>query len=113
MPASRILIFLIVSAIVMQNTCPYGWAAKTAFASPQASHCPMKEHHRPSEPDNGGGVKKDFSNTSQVFVIHCSKPASAVGFFSPAARNIIAEMDKFRVVSPEPPLRPPAFSLPS
>jgi len=41
----RLLLFLISFSLILQNTCPCGFAAKTAFASPQMHACPS--HHSP------------------------------------------------------------------
>lgn len=39
----RILLLLLVFSIALQNTCPYGFAAKTSFAALQTHECPMKK----------------------------------------------------------------------
>ena len=46
----RLLLFLLAFSLVLQNTCPYGFAAKTAFAAPHTHDCPLKkDHHSPSK----------------------------------------------------------------
>ncbi len=50
MKMMRILLLLLTFSIVLQNTCPYGFAAKTSFAAPQTHECPMKKGgHSPAE----------------------------------------------------------------
>lgn len=41
----RALFFLLAFSLVLQNTCPHGFAAKTVFAAPQTHDCPFKKSH--------------------------------------------------------------------
>lgn len=109
----RILIFLIATAIVMQNTCPYGWAAKTVFMSSHASacrHCPMKEA---CPPDAQNHIKKDLSYINHCFLIHVSKLDNTFQILSPINRAPGIKSDQFNDVHLEPLLRPPVRSLSS
>ncbi len=48
MKLMRLLLFLLVFSLVLQNTCPHGFAGKTAFAAPHTHDCPSKKsHHAP------------------------------------------------------------------
>jgi len=50
MKLMRLILFLLVISLVLQNTCPYGYAAKTAFAASHTHDCPMKKsHHSPAK----------------------------------------------------------------
>lgn len=40
------LLLLLSLALVLQNTCPYGFAAKTAFVAPHTHDCPLKKDHQ-------------------------------------------------------------------
>jgi len=40
----RILLFLLAFSLILQNTCPYGFAAKTAFAAPHSHQCSFHRH---------------------------------------------------------------------
>ena len=107
----RILIFLIAIAIVMQNTCPYGWAAKTIFMSSHSSlcpHCPMKETH---PPDANNCVKKNLSNINHCFLIHVVEPNNTFQILSQIDRAPAIMSDQFNDVHLEPLLRPPVFRL--
>ena len=107
----RILIFLIATAIVMQNTCPYGWAAKTVFMSSHASlcpHCPMKEAY---PPDTRNHVKKNLSNINHCFLIHVAEPINTFQILSLIDRAPAIKSDQFNDVHLEPLLRPPVLSL--
>ncbi len=50
---SRVLtvILLLIVALLIQNTCPRGFAGKSTVAS-ACSHCPHKQEHQPA-PDSG------------------------------------------------------------
>ena len=58
---AKFLIASIVLAIALQNTCPYGYAGKTAIASPQAHNCPL--HHQTEKSD---GQKKMAENPRDI-----------------------------------------------
>lgn len=50
MKIMRILLLLLAFSIVLQNTCPYGFAAKTSFAALQTHECPLKKGgHSPAK----------------------------------------------------------------
>jgi len=109
----RILIVLIATAVVMQNTCPYGWAAKTVFMSFHASlcpHCPIKEAN---PPDTRKHVKKNLSNINHSFLVHVVEPNNTFQKLSPIDRAQAIKSDQFNDVHLEPLLRPPASSLSS
>jgi hypothetical protein len=69
----RLLIVFVALSISIQNTCPQGWAAKTAFvnccAAKQSAHCPMHEQKQPRQ-DRRNDSKQGISNVKQAFVIH-------------------------------------------
>ncbi len=106
----RILIFLIATAIVMQNTCPYGWAAKTVFMSSHASlcpHCPMKDAN---PPDTHKDVKKNLSNINHSFLVHVVAPNNTFQMLSLVDSAPAIKSDQFKDVHMEPLLRPPVLS---
>ncbi|HUO77871.1 MAG TPA: hypothetical protein VMU21_09885, partial [Thermodesulfovibrionales bacterium] len=69
----HVLIPVLAVAIGMQNTCPQGWAAKTAFVTCKGSHCPMKEH-KPAKTADHADTKKAISNVKQTFVLNIVRP---------------------------------------
>ena len=42
-----IVLFLLIFALLVQNTCPQGFAGKSAVAA-SCSHCPQKQMHKPA-----------------------------------------------------------------
>jgi hypothetical protein len=50
MKLKLVLLSLLFLSLVLQNTCPYGFEAKTAFAAVQAPDCPhSKSRHSPEK----------------------------------------------------------------
>jgi hypothetical protein len=107
----RGIVTLIVFAIVLQNTCPYGYAGKTAVAAPHVHHCPLKDHQpqKSGSPDN---FTEDFKNLNHAYVFSSEGVACGLKLFGPAqtATTIAAygHEDAFLI----PPLRPPRFTSP-
>ncbi len=115
MPRMRFLVYLIVFSITIQNTCPYGWAGKTALISPQVApcqHCPIKEDRRPAESDARKDFKKDLSYINHLFVILTSTPDTAFQILSPIDRAPHIKSGQFRDVHLDPLLRPPVLDSP-
>lgn len=107
----RFLVFLIGLSLAIQNTCPYGWAAKTAFISPdksQCSHCPLKSKEG-TKPDAGNDFKKDISSLNDIFVLDLGGHEPLLKFFSPLRRTIATNNHRAYSVFLEPLLRPPVF----
>jgi hypothetical protein len=46
-----ILLFLLIFSLLIQNTCPQGFAGKSTVAS-TCSHCPQKQTHKPAMEGN-------------------------------------------------------------
>jgi len=109
----RVVLFLLAFSLVLQNTCPYGFAAKTAFATcgstQHSSHCPMHEQKQ-SKQDGQNDVKKEFSQAKQIFVLSISQPDNSFQILSPAIKAVSQISNDFKDVFSEPPLRPPLTS---
>jgi hypothetical protein len=106
----RFLIVLIAFSLTIQNTCPYGWAAKTVFLSPHSSycpHCPLKEQSSPAKSDARNDVKKDISGVNHFFVLHAMKPETAFQILSLMDKVLISKAAQLKDVYLEPHLRPP------
>jgi len=105
----RFLIFLVAFAIILQNTCPYGWAGKTAFAASHVSHCPMKDRQRPAKTNDRDDVKKELSNAKQTFVFSVGTSGNTFRLLALISCTISVKTDNVKDVFSEPLLRPPAF----
>jgi hypothetical protein len=106
----RFLIFLVAFAIILQNTCPHGWAGKTAFAASHVSHCSMKDPHRPAKTNDWDDVKKELSsNAKQTFVFSVGTSDNTFRLLAPIGCTVSVKTDNVKDVFSEPLLRPPAF----
>lgn len=101
--------FLLVFALLIQNTCPHGFAGKTAVAQ-ACANCPMKHHL--IAPD---GQDQIVSSTSSVhFPLYVFEAPKTVHTFRlepiKSARPVLA--NGYRDALPDQFLRPPrALSL--
>lgn len=110
----RLLIVLVALSISIQNTCPRGWTAKTAFvtcgAAKQSSHCP-KHEQKQSNQDRRDDVKRGISNVKQAFVIHIVGHDNAYQILEyKTDTHPIASLTLTEIFS-EPLFRPPIFSI--
>ncbi len=102
---SGFVIFILAFALLIQNTCPHGFAGKTSVAS-TCKNCSMKQHHSVS-PD---AQKKITSSAMPVhlplFVFAVPKTIHTFQL-SPitAARPIL--IDPYKDALPDELLRPP------
>jgi hypothetical protein len=102
-----VIVPLIVLGIVLQNTCPFGLAGKTALASPIVHHCPLKDHHKPC---NSGPGARDLQDMQKNF-----KPFTLMGFTVEsgdepellAERAEAALADRYEEVIVPLPIKPP------
>ena len=104
----RILIAALIIAIGIQNTCPHGWAAKSAYISSHVSHSsPIKEHnHSPQD-----GTRKESSHVNQFFVFHVSRPETTAQNTSSVHTDIPFISHPFLEVFSDPLIKPPTDHL--
>ena len=65
-----VILFFLIFALLIQNTCPQGFAGKSAVSSASAcSHCPHKQEHQPAP--NSGKLSIASHSTSHlpIFVL--------------------------------------------
>lgn len=107
----RILIAALIIAIGIQNTCPHGWAEKSAFVSSHISHCvPMNDHKHP-DPDRSDDSSKVSSHVNQTFVFHVSTPAIAAQNIFAVHADIPFVSEPILEVFSDPLLKPPTCNL--
>jgi predicted histidine transporter YuiF (NhaC family) len=107
----RVLIAALIIAIGIQNTCPHGWAAKTAFLSSHVTHCgPMKEHKN-SDTDSRDHSRKGSCHVNQTFVFHVSTPETTSQNTASVHTAIPYVTDPLLEVFSDPLLKPPPFAL--
>lgn len=102
----RLLILFLLVSFLVQNTCPYGLAAKTGFAAKEIHHCPMKKHS--SKPDDDSSSKV-MRQTGQTFVFTVNRAINAAPFSSPKIFYSVSELNIYKNIFSEPPAKPPRF----
>ncbi len=99
------IIFILAFALLIQNTCPHGFAGKSSVAA-TCKHCPMKQQQKMA-PD---GQKKIMSAHSQVhfplFVFSVPKTIHTFQL-SPIETARAVLIDRYKDALPDELLRPP------
>ena len=106
----RAIILALALAIGIQNTCPHGWAAKTAFVPCQKAHCPMKENQPPKTEDQTD-TKHAVSNVKQTFVFNIVTPDNTFQIPAQTDGSIAIDPPEFKEIFSDPLFRPPIFPL--
>jgi hypothetical protein len=109
----HLLIAVFILAVIIQNTCPHGLAAKTSFATcgtaKQSSHCPMHEQKQPKQ--NGqDDAKRGISNAKQHFVLHMVTPDNTCQLLDLSLDKLSVDSLSFAEIFSDPLLRPPISS---
>jgi hypothetical protein len=102
----RTVIALFVLALLVQNTCPAGWAAKSGLVSSHVHDCPFKQH-RPVKHGSDGKVARDFSNAGQYFQLGGWQSGSPDGTLSASEGISPVKEDKYEEAVQDPSFRPP------
>jgi hypothetical protein len=106
----RVLILLIVFTLSIQNTCPYGLAAKTGFASPRMHLCPCAKKAAEQSQAAEKTSKRVFLATGPSFVfIGQERTFSYLPHVSLGVCAAFSE-DLYQSISLNPPEKPPRFS---
>ncbi len=104
-PRVLTIILLLIVALLIQNTCPRGFAGKSTVAS-ACSHCPHKQEHQPA-PDSGKvSIASHSTAHPPMFVLdipntHPTFRFAAVAIPQPAIPNT------YRNTAPDQLLQPP------
>jgi hypothetical protein len=100
----RMLLLLLSFSLILQNTCPYGFAAKTAFVAPHTHACPF--HHYPPK-----GQRAVDDNSSKViypaFVMTVPLVQPSIQPIPISTSYILFPSDKYINPFKEPLIKPP------
>jgi hypothetical protein len=104
MKLMRILFFLLALSLILQNTCPYGFAAKTAFAAQHSQRCPFHHHQT-----NGQGTVDDNSGKAvyPAFVMVTPFVQPSVVHFPLSADYLLFSSGRYVNPFKEPLIKPP------
>ncbi|HEX8949985.1 MAG TPA: hypothetical protein VF790_13535 [Dissulfurispiraceae bacterium] len=105
MKTARLLLFFLALALVVQNTCPYGFAAKTGFAAPHTHACPLKasRHHGPAKERDTSGKA-----TYPAFVVTVAEARPCIRRFHIDTNYTLFVPDIYKAPCKEPLHKPPA-----
>ena len=104
----RALLFLLAFSLVVQNTCPYGFAGKTAFAAPYTHGCPFKKaHHGP--PKDKASVDENMGKVFCASFVLSIPDVQALSLRLQANASFFPmPFDNYKNPFKEPLIRPPA-----
>lgn len=108
MKLARLLLLFLAFSLIIQNTCPYGMAAKTGFAAKEIHHCPLKKHST-SKTDADDTAPKAMFQPGQTFVFTVSRAINAAPLSSPKIFYSVSELNIYKNIFSEPPAKPPRF----
>ncbi|MBI5741337.1 MAG: hypothetical protein HZA16_11550 [Nitrospirae bacterium] len=107
MKLMRLLLFLLAVSLVLQNTCPYGYAAKTAFVAPLTHDCPMnKSHHSPSK-ERGSVDDNQGKALYPLFVFSVPDSRTVISSFQTHAEYTALSSGNYKDHFREPSIQPP------
>ena len=101
----RFIIFLLVAALLIQNTCPFGAAGKSSVVT-ACGLCPLKHSFVPAGKDQHTLVNDASSVHYPVYVFSVPKTIHTFQFeFIKSSRPVLA--DAYKDALPDELLRPP------
>jgi hypothetical protein len=100
----KMFLFLLSFSLILQNTCPYGFAAKTAFAAPHTHACPF--HHCPPKKQN---AVDDNANKAMypTFVMAVPFVQPSIQRFPISTGYVLFSSDRYTNPFKEPLIKPP------
>ncbi|RJQ41680.1 MAG: hypothetical protein C4550_01165 [Nitrospiraceae bacterium] len=106
MKLMKLFLLVLAVSLIIQNTCPYGLAAKTGFTAKEVHHCPLKKYS-PSKTDADDSAKKAMFQAGQTFVFTVGSSINAKPMSLPEVSCSIPDMYPYKNIFAEPPLKPP------
>jgi len=100
------LLFFLAISLVIQNTCPYGLAAKTGFIAKETHHCHCKKYPS-SKPEADDSAKKVISQAGQIFVFIIGGSINPAPPSSPEISCSFQEANFYKNIFSEPAVKPP------
>jgi len=104
-----LIILLIVVSIAIQNTCPYGLAAKTGFASPRMRHCCCAKKATEQKAHENNSKRVSLAAGPSFVFIGQERMSTDLPHVSLDVCKAYPE-DFYQSISLNPPESPPRFS---
>jgi hypothetical protein len=102
------VIILISFAILVQNTCPYGFAAKTGFAAPKAHDCPFKKCHTAPSKEGSSPDENSGKALFPAFVLSMPEVQAAIHCFAVNREHFLFSSNNYKDPFKKPIIKPPA-----
>ncbi len=106
---ARFLVLLICFSIAIQNTCPFGLAAKTGFASP-LTHCCCAKKAAEESGQTDKNSKQAVAEKGPVFVFIAQGKALPGPLPAPQTTGSACPDNLYRSITLNPPDEPPRIS---
>lgn len=103
----RLLLLLLITSIILQNTCPYGYASKTGFTTHHAHNCPLKKSHRSPAKDRSDVDDKPGKAIYPLFVFSVPESHAVTPRVQTKTGYMVLSADNYKGPFREPPVRPP------
>jgi hypothetical protein len=100
----RMFLLLLSFSLIVQNTCPYGFAAKTAFAAQHTHQCPFHRY-----PHKGQGAVDDNSNKViyPAFAMVAPFVQPSIHYFPESTDYFLFSSDRYSNPFKKPLIKPP------
>jgi hypothetical protein len=107
MTLPRLLLFIVFLTLVLQNTCPYGFAAKTAFVATHSHDCPQSKSHHSPDKDRDSADDSPGGPLHPAFVLSISDNQTIVLCSQMKAEYTILSSENYRDFIKELATKPP------
>lgn len=102
----RMLLLFLVFSLIIQNTCPYGMAAKAGFAAKDIHRCPLRKHSQ-TKTNSNNTAQQTVLQAGQTFVFTVGIAISAMPLSSSEGSGFFPEIDIYKNIFSEPLVKPP------
>ena len=107
MKLKLVLLSVLFLSLVLQNTCPYGFEAKTAFAAVQAPDCPHSGSHHSPEKDRDSADNNPDRPFHPAFVLSMPDNQTIVPSSQMETKYTILPFNNYKDFHKEPSTKPP------
>jgi hypothetical protein len=107
MKLKLVLLSVLFLSLVLQNTCPYGFEAKTAFAAARAPDCPHSGSHHAPDKDQDSGSDNPGVPLYPAFVLSIPVNQTIVLCSQIEAEYTPLSSDHYKDFHKEPSTKPP------
>jgi hypothetical protein len=107
MKSTLLLISVLFLSLILQNTCPYGFEAKTAFVAIQAPVCPHSGSHHIPDKDQDSADNNPDRPFHRAFVLSIPDNQTIVLCSQMETEYTILSSENYKDFLKEPSIKPP------